>query len=59
MFHLSYNIPVVSGGGGGGGAGGGGGGGRDQLPIYDIVQICVPNRPLVQRCQVYDKPPFF
>ena len=34
-------------------SGGGGGGG------YGIVQMCVPNSPLFQRCQVYDWPPFF
>ena len=33
-----------------------GGGG---LPIYDIVQMCVPNGLLFQRCQVYDWSPFF
>ena len=28
------------------------------LPTYDIVWMCVPNSPLFQRHQVYDKPPF-
>ena len=37
---------------------GGGGGGGDNF-IYDIVRTCVPNGPLLQRCQVYDWPPFF
>ena len=31
-----------------------GGGGA----IYDIVRMCGANSPLLQRCQVYDKPPF-
>ena len=35
------------------------GGGRGSLPIYGIVRMCVPNGPLLQRCQVYDWPPFF
>ena len=50
-------------GGGGGGEGGGevGGGGEGeekQLPIYGIVQMCVLNGRLFQRCQVDDWPPF-
>ena len=36
----------------------GGGGGVAELHKYDIVRMCVPNSPLVQCCQVYDKPPF-
>ena len=34
------------------------GGWGGELPIYDIVRMCGANRPLFQRCQVYDKPPF-
>ena len=57
------------GGGGGGGWGGGGGGvggGREEwvekgnflYMAYGIVQMCVPNGPRFQCCQVYDWPPF-
>ena len=43
----------------------GGGGGRGEgnflymSSIYGIVRMCVPNSPLFQRSQVYDRPPFF
>ena len=40
-----------------GGGGGGGGWGRMLLPIYDIVRVCVPYSPLLNRRQVYDKRP--
>ena len=26
--------------------------------MFDIVRMCMPNNPLLQRCQVYDKPSF-
>ena len=34
------------------------GGGGVTTFIFDKVQMCGPNSPLFQRCQVYDKPPF-
>ena len=30
------------------------GGGGVLLPIYGIAQMCMPNGPLFQHCQVYD-----
>ena len=29
-------------------------GGGGTLPVYGIVQMCVPNGSIFQRCQVYD-----